>query len=431
MERGKVEDISQRLERLGVRRGTSGLKRPPRRHSKPIEGVVGGEVVETEYGPCVVVDRVYPRGYCHGHIEIADALNHTSQTIAGIGRDPELAALEPDRSGFLDVETTGLAGGVGTHAFLIGIGRFQGGDFHIRQVFMRDYSEERALVAVTEEMLKPLSGIVSFNGKAFDVPVLEARFIMSRRRFPLSAVPHLDLLFTARRLWGLRLESCRLSYLEHEILGLERQGDVPSYLIPQLYFDYLKFGRVGPLRGVFYHNAQDVLSLAALTALGCQAFEDPLQHGVEYGEDLYSLGRLYLHVGMGNRAETALRAALNADLPDGIRQGTISHLSFHYKRQRRWDEAIELWYQAIRENHGRPYPFVELAKYYEHRTKDFHRAEELVLMAIELVKSPSPTRSIWWRGRRLAELQHRLGRVRRKKARFEGAETHSPEALAP
>ena len=412
-----MEDIRQQLERLGVRLGTTGLERQPRKSSKAVEELVGGEVVETEYGPCVVVDRFYPQGYRHGQIEIAAALNHTPETIAGVGRDPDLSRLELNSCAYLDVETTGLAGGAGTYAFLVGIGWFEGQDFRIRQVFMRDYSEERALIALLEEMLEPLSGIVSFNGKAFDVPMLETRFIMSRQRFPLSGVPHLDLLFTARRLWRLRLESCSLSCLEPEILGLQRQGDVPSHLIPQIYFDYLRDGCAGPLQGVFYHNAQDVLSLAALTALAGRVFEAPLDHAIEYAEDLYSLGRLYLHVGMSHRAETALRAALDADLPDTLRDKTVFHLSFHCKRQGRWEEAIELWHGAIRENRDRLYPFVELAKYYEHRMKDFERAEELVLRAIERVESSSLTRPVWWRERRLAELEHRLQRVQRRKAR--------------
>jgi len=421
-----VDDIRQQLERLGVRLGTRGFQRRPRKPSKAVEEIVGGELVETEYGPCVVVDQVYPQGYRHGQIDIAAALNHHPETIAGVGRDPDLSRLELNSCAYLDVETTGLAGGAGTYAFLVGIGWFEGRDFRIRQIFMRDYSEEPALIALVDEMAKPLSGIVSFNGKAFDVPMLETRFIMSRRRFPLSEVPHLDLLFTARRLWRLRLESCSLSYLEPEILGVYRQGDVPSHLVPQIYFDYLRDGRAGPLRGVFYHNAQDVLSLAALTALACRVFEDPFSHAIEYAEDLYSLGRLYLHVGMSHRAETALRAALDVHLPDTLREKTIFHLSFHYKRQARWEEAIELWRGAIREDRSRLYPLVELAKYYEHRAKEFERAEELVLRAIELVESSSLTRPVWWRDRRLAELEHRLRRVRRKKARLEALESWSP-----
>lgn len=413
-----MEDLHQQLERLGVRLGRSAPRPPRKKPSRAVEDLVGGEVVETEHGPCVLLDQLYPQGYRHGRVEVAAALAHSAETIAGIGRDPDLRALDLHRSGFVDVETTGLAGGAGTHAFLVGIGWFEGQDFRIRQFFMRDYSEEAGLIALVERTIGRLSGIVSFNGKAFDVPVLESRFIMSRRRFPLSGAPHLDLLFTARRLWRERLDSCSLSSLEAEILGVHREGDVPSYLVPQMYFDYLRHGRVEPLQGVFYHNAQDILSLAALAALSCQVFENPVDVEEIPAEDLYSVGRLYLQLGMNPHAETTLRGALDAGLPGDLRQSTIFHLSFHCKRQGRWEEAIHLWQQAIHENHGRLYPYVELAKFYEHRAKDFRRAEELVLRAIELVESSSLTRTMWWRERRLAELTHRLRRLRRKQARL-------------
>jgi uncharacterized protein YprB with RNaseH-like and TPR domain len=413
-----VDDLREQLERLlSGQLGSNHLQRRPRGSSVPIDELMGGTVVETEHGSCVVVDRVYPAGYEHGRVNISAALTHSPETVAAIGRDANLEALNVPQSAFLDVETTGLAGGTGTCAFLVGIGWFEEHGFHLRQVFMRDYGEEPALVAVLEETLEPLSGIVSFNGKAFDVPMLESRFILSRKRFPLSSAPHLDLLHTARRLWRLRLESCRLSTLETEILGLEREGDVPSYLVPQIYFDYLRYGLVEPLQGVFYHNAQDILSLAALTALACDLFEDPSCAEIDYGEDLYSLGKLYGQVGLRRRAEQTLRAALDMPVPEHLRRQAVYHLSFHLKRQERWPEALELWQLAIEEHHGRLYPFVELAKYYEHRVKDLDRAEELVSRAIDLVSSSSDGRDAWWRERRLAELEHRLRRVQSKIAR--------------
>jgi uncharacterized protein YprB with RNaseH-like and TPR domain len=417
-----VEDLRQQLKRLvSGQLGTNHLRPVIAVRSPPIEEVVDGQVVETGHGPCVVVDRVYPGGFEHGSVDISAALTHAPRTIAAIGRDAGLEALDIPTSAFLDVETTGLAGGAGTYAFLVGIGWFEGQDFHLRQVFMRHYGEEPALVSVLEETLAPLSGIVSFNGKAFDVPLLESRFILTRRRFPLSSAPHLDLLHTARRLWRLRLENCRLDSLETEILGLERKGDVPSHLVPQIYFDYLRYGRVDPLKGVFYHNAQDILSLAALTALSCALFDDPLCQGADWGEDLYSLGRLYAQVGLGRRAEETLRAALEAPVAEDVRRQAVYHLSFSLKRQQRWPEALELWHLAIDEQHGRLYPFVELAKYYEHRAKDFARAEELVLQAIAWAKSSSLNRDAWWREQRLAELEHRLRRVQLKRARHQEA----------
>jgi uncharacterized protein YprB with RNaseH-like and TPR domain len=402
---------------MSRRLGANQVQPPPRVRSRPIEDLVGGKVADTDQGPCIVVERHHPAGYRHGSVDIAEALTHDPRTVAAIGRDHQLDAMELQRSAFLDVETTGLAGGAGTCAFLVGIGWFEGQDFHLRQIFMRDYSEEPAVISLVQDTLEPLSGIISFNGKAFDVPLLESRFIMSRRRFPLSSAPHLDLLHTARRLWRLRLESCRLSSLETEILGLRRDGDVPSYLVPQLYFDYLRYGRAEPLKGVFYHNAQDILSLAALTSLSCAIFEKPLGHSENRAEDLYSLGRLYATVGLEDRAESVLRAALSSHTDDDLRRQAVYHLSFHLKRQERWPEAIELWQLAIAEDHGRLYPYVELAKYYEHRAGDFVKAEEMVLAAIGWVKSSSPHRGSWWREQRLAELEHRLRRVQGKMRR--------------
>jgi uncharacterized protein YprB with RNaseH-like and TPR domain len=413
-----VEDLRQQLERLtSGRLGTTHLHPAVRRPSQPIEELVGGEVVVTDHGPCVAVDLAYPAGYRHGTVDIAAALDLNPHTVAAIGRNQELASLDLKRTAFLDVETTGLAGGAGTHAFLVGLGWFEGDDFRLRQLFMRDYSEERALISLVEDTLAPLSGIVSFNGKAFDVPLLESRFILARRRFPLSSAPHLDLLHTARRLWRRRLESCGLSNLETEILGLQRQGDVPSQLVPQIYFDYLRYGRVEPLERVFYHNAQDILSLAALTALSCSVFDDPLHGETNAAEDLYSLGRLYAQVGLGDRAEAVLKAALAASIPPELRTQTVCDLSFHLKRQDNWTEAVGLWQLAIEENHGRLYPFVELAKYYEHRERDYTAAEQLVLRAIDLVETSSPSRGRWWAEQRLEELEHRLQRLQLKMAR--------------
>ncbi|HEM62450.1 MAG TPA: hypothetical protein ENO24_09180, partial [Chloroflexi bacterium] len=151
-----AEGLREQLERLTSGwLGATHLQRPPRVSSRPIEDLVGGQVVDTEQGPCVLVDRYHPPGYRHGRIEINSTLSHRLETLAAIGRDPNLRHLDLQRSAFLDVETTGLAGGAGTYAFLVGIGWFEGEDFHLRQVFMRDYSEEPALISLIHDTLGP------------------------------------------------------------------------------------------------------------------------------------------------------------------------------------------------------------------------------------------------------------------------------------
>jgi uncharacterized protein YprB with RNaseH-like and TPR domain len=167
---------------------------------------------------------------------------------------------------FLDLETTGLAGGTGTYAFLVGLGRITPEGFHLRQHFLGDLAAERELLAALAPELEAAPLLVTYNGKLFDAPLLETRYRLARMRWPLEERPHLDLLYPARRLWKLRCGSARLLDLEQMILGHARAEDVPGSLIPHLYFDYLRGGDARPLEVVFRHNAEDLLTLAALAA---------------------------------------------------------------------------------------------------------------------------------------------------------------------
>src|SRR5262249_33194494 len=143
---------------------------------------------------------------------------------------------DPSRIAFLDTETTGLSGGTGTYAFLVGIGTWRSSGFLVEQFFMRNFDEEAAVICPLEERLSQVKVVVTFNGKCFDLPLLESRFVMHRRDWPLADGIHLDLLHPSRRLWKLRLKDCSLANLEREVLGFEREEDIPGYLIPQVYF---------------------------------------------------------------------------------------------------------------------------------------------------------------------------------------------------
>src|SRR5690606_37808519 len=171
------------------------------------------------------------------------------------------------------LETTGLSRGTGTYAFLVGVGRFVEGDFRLRQFFMRDYDDEYPMLEALRAELAEAEAIVTFNGRSFDWPLLETRSTMNRLRLP--RLPHLDLLYPARRLWRPIIGGCRLSELEGAVLGLERHDDVPGYLIPQLYFDFLQTGDATPLTGVLVHNRLDILSMAALVGYVGQAISSP------------------------------------------------------------------------------------------------------------------------------------------------------------
>ena len=302
--------LRDQLKRLGVSQGARQLRPQPRRRGKTIEELLSGEVVSNANGAFFLHRESYEAGYRHGCYALADLLAQPRQVPGWLARDERLAGVEAGRIAFVDTETTGLAGGTGTYAFLVGVGVFEQDTFVLHQFFMRDYSEELALLSALGELFDRLEAVVSFNGKSFDLPLLETRFIMARQPLRLIGAPHLDLLAPARRIWKHRLDSCALSRLEEEVLGIQRtQDDIPGWLIPQIYQEYARTGDAREIARVFYHNAQDILSLVTLAARLCALLIDsppsPPLDGTIPGEDLYGLGGLLLDLGQIDRAEAA------------------------------------------------------------------------------------------------------------------------------
>lgn len=413
--------LRERLARLGVTRGMPARPKspakPPRQDTViSIEAVVQGEFVETPLGPCFVAEEERPATAPHGNTTLAAIRAHDNGTLAAIAQDERLRQVDIETTAFIDTETSGLAGGTGTYAFLVGVGFFDGPTFRVRQFFMRDPSEEPALIHLLDDLLRNFSAVVSFNGKAFDLPLLDTRFIRWRRQFPLKDAPHLDLLAPARRLWKERLPSCSLTSLEEHILGIFRENDVPGWLIPSLYFDYARTGDARPLKPVFTHNALDVLSMVSLTARMAQHLAEPQAARIFHGADWYSLGRCYESLGWTDQAMQAYQQSLAAPCAPAIRQRALEHLSRLYKRQAMWDQAIEIWQSLVEGGvTDRLYPYEELAKYYEHRQREYEPAIRLVREAIRRIEAHElqPRRP---RHRALAELRHRLARLERKLA---------------
>lgn len=386
--------------------------RPPRPAPEPVERVVGGEVVETGEGPLVVVRHEYPLSHQHGRLALTHALDVAPSVLEPIARAGDVPA---DTRGllFLDAETTGLAGGTGTYAFLVGAGYLEGDRFVVVQHFMRDFDEEPALLAALQPLLARASGLVTFNGAGFDVPLLETRFVLARRRWP-GTPAHVDLLRPARRMWSARFEDCRLTTLEREVLGLIRDDDVPGALIPSLYFDFLRSRRATPLARVFAHNRDDVLSLAALLGWFRRALErgaEPLLGPAE----LAGLGRLWEPADL-ERSVACYRQALAAGL-----QGLDAHrvrlrLALWEKRRARWEAACALWEAAAGASGFDLRPWEELAKYHEHRRRDLATARGVVVEALALARSAGTS------PRFFDALAHRLARLERRLARAGAAE---------
>lgn len=390
-----LDDLRRVIRRIETRR-------PPRPAAQAVEEALGGELHDTGDGQVLVVRREFPLSHRHGRYSLGAAFEAPVDLLSAAAR---AAPPVGDARGllFLDTETTGLAGGTGTYAFLVGAGWVEGDRLVLAQYFMRDFDDEPALLTALGPLFERASGVVTFNGAGFDLPLLETRFVLARRRWPQD-LPHLDLLRPSRRVWTTRFSDCRLATLEREVLGLEREDDVPGALIPALYFDFLRSRRAAPLVRVFAHNRDDILSLVSLLGWFGRALA---VHDHLDAEELAGLGRLWESADL-DRALACYRAALAAGLAGPAAQRVRLRLARWEKRAARWDAACALWEAASRHDVFDPLPWEELAKFHEHRRRDPAAARAIVEEALDLAAAAGgPERT-------LDALAHRLGRLERR-----------------
>jgi uncharacterized protein YprB with RNaseH-like and TPR domain len=404
------EDLRRRLRELGVVQGVRELATLPARREVAIEDLVSGRFHTTSRGQCFVAEETYPLDHAHGDLLLSTFLDLSPQIVAQVARDDALAGANLRQACFLDTETTGLSGGTGTMAFVVGLGFFVEAGFRLHQYFLRDPGDEPAMVEALAERLAEFEVLVSFNGRAFDVPILENRFILARIPPPTAGVPHLDLLQPARRLYRYRLSSCALTSLEREVLGVSRdQADVPGGVIPYLYRDYLRTGDAREMKRVLYHNAVDILSLVTLAARLCRIFTDPWTEADS--AEFYSLGRWYADEGRVADVERAYRAAIRSALAPDLRAKALRDLAYLLKRADRRAEAFSYWQQLALETADDVLAHVELAKYLEWRVGDFSLAARWTRAALAQAENwPASLR----RSAALDELRHRLARLERK-----------------
>jgi len=345
------------------------------------------EEVETAHGRHFETEKLYERHRRHGSIGIVD-LEHLSHDLLDPISSGLIRGVPPAKWCFLDTETTGLAGGSGTYAFLIGIGRITPQGFRVRQFFMREFGEEASQLSAVFEHLKEFDVVITYNGRTFDQPLLETRFRMMRQRSPFSALEHLDLLHGARRLWKLRFDSCRLVDLENQILGVERQGDLPGELIPYVYFEYLRTHEILRLVPIFHHNAVDILTLACLTAIVPHAFQPPQQAQLSHGAEMVGLARWWRQAEQHENALALFRQAIDKGLPDDLLFRTMWDMAALEKKVGREHAALPIFTElTASRNPWRALAFAELAKYYEHRERNYAVALEMTLSALGIEES--------------------------------------------
>jgi uncharacterized protein YprB with RNaseH-like and TPR domain len=357
-----------------------------------IEELLSGEVVRTPHGEHFETEKLWERHRRHGSVDISDLAELPEDLLDSLSGGA-ITHAHPAKWAFLDTETTGLAGGTGTYAFLVGVGSIDAEGFRLRQFFMRDYGEEPSLLARLSEYLAGFDVLITYNGKAYDQPLLETRFRMSRARHPFDRLEHLDLLFGARRLWKLRLESCRLVDLEQQILGVERQGDLPGEMIPYYYFDYLRSQQAFRLVPIFHHNATDILSLACLTAIVPLAFRTPEEMAVRHGADLIGVARWLSTAGRQQEALRLLRRAVDLGLPDHLLFKTLWDVAALEKRLGNLETAragfVDLTASC---NPFRARAYQELAKHYERCERDYLAALEMTRCGLSLADTPEMRR---------------------------------------
>jgi uncharacterized protein len=297
-----MESLSDKLKSLGVTVGAHNLPPPkPVKKGHPIESVVQGDFDCTPFGDTFVVTQDYAGDYQHGIMTLCSSVDPTILNECCRCNIVEDVGL--DRYIFLDTETSGLSGGTGTYAFLIGLGYRTANGFRLVQLFMRDPGHETALLASLARFIDSFEVVVTFNGKLFDIPLLNARHIMNSYPSPFGEMQHVDLLPVARKLWRNRLPSRALKSLETDILNLPRTDEeVPGWLIPQLYFDYLRSGDARPLAGILYHNAMDILSLAALFNFVSDILMDPSDTRLLDSLDIAAIARIYEEMGRHEKA---------------------------------------------------------------------------------------------------------------------------------
>jgi uncharacterized protein YprB with RNaseH-like and TPR domain len=376
-------DIREQLAHLRrtvatIDRRYAGLPSPPPTapQSGFIEGLLSGELMETPFGKHFETEKLYAREERHGSYDIAD-LNGFSPDLLEALSDGAIRRAHPRSMAFLDTETTGLSGGSGTCAFLIGVGSIDEEGFRVRQFFMRDYCEEPSVLHSLTAYLARFDVLVTYNGRTFDQPLLETRYTMCRARHPFARMEHLDLLYGARRLFKLRLENCRLVNLENQILGFEREGDIPGELIPYCYFEYLRSRRAFRLVPIFHHNVLDILSLACLTGIIPEAFRDPENVRARHGSDLLGLARWLQVSGRLEEALRMMRRAVDMGLPDQHLFRALFEAGELEKKLGLEHASLATFTDlSLSPNPFRTRAYEELAKYYEHREKNFTMALE-------------------------------------------------------
>lgn len=332
--------------------------------------------------PLQFFENPYPLDTKYGKIVLSSGLEIKGEILSCLSKDEAFKSLDLSTALFIDLETTGLSGGTGVVPFLVGLGYYQDDKFWVSQFFLGDLAEEERMIQDISQFFSDMNfqSVVTFNGKGFDMPLLETRFILYRRSFHLSSLPHLDFLYSARSLWRHKYESCRLYYLSREIVEADRSEDIPSAEIPWRYFQYLKTGNFTLMEPVLYHNQEDILSLLGVVIMGSLIFSKEKEEEIADAMDLYGAGRIMENIGEVEKSVYFYKRALDGKLSDEVSLMAKRKLSHYFKKNSEWKKAISLWNDIASSpavSAAQLYSIRELAMNFEHRAKKYEEAKKM------------------------------------------------------
>lgn len=409
---GKIEDtwnklagendltVKEKLERLINLTEKKKAEKPPQRRYESEERV-----------PFRFTENPYSLDARYGRITIRDGLKIGSDTLVCLSGDPDFSGLDLSSSLILDLETTGLSGGTGTIPFNIGLGYYSGDTFWVRQYFLGEPAAEEQMIQDMAGFFKEMDfrSIITYNGKAFDIPLLETRFILHREPFRLNSLPHLDFLFPARRLWKHKYESCRLYHLAQEVVGTGRTEDIPSAEIPWRYFQYLQTGNYALIEPILYHNAEDILSLLGVVVVGGSIFAEEGDECLADAMDYFGAGKILEITGDKERSIAFYQRALNGSLTDQVTIQAKKRLADFYKRAQDWEKAVFLWRELTSLDNlsaEHLFSFRELSMYFEHVEANYQEAHKFAEEGYVLSMSLSSYYE--------KDFSHRLNRLKTK-----------------
>lgn len=361
--------------------------------------------------PLQFFENPYSLDIRYGKIVLSSGLDISGDVLTCLSKDSAFETLDLSTALFIDLETTGLSSGVGVVPFNVGMGYYKNDKFYVAQYFLGDLAEEERMIKELGQFFEEMNfqSVVTYNGKSFDIPLLETRFILYRKPLILCELPHLDFLYSARSLWGHKYENCRLFHLAHELLEADRSEDIPSAEIPLRYFQYLQTGNFDLIEPILYHNQEDILSLLGVVITGAQIFSEDSDAHLADAMDLFGAGKIMENIGEIEKSVNFFQRALDGKLTDEVSIQAKKKLSYHFKKNQGWDKAIPLWQEVASSDSissKQLFSFRELAMYFEHKEKKYEEARKIAEEGLVLSLGVSPYYE--------KDFSYRLERLKRK-----------------